>query len=203
MARWGPDGPPPEAYSRVTDPERFRPLHAMVETLLRELDSSFDVERTAGYGLDDELETSALALPTVRLTPRDATAAPLVVAFTAFPGIRLRAGHWCTEVFPSCGCDACGETADDEALRLREMVDNVVAGRFREAISLPLISVLLIGDGWQEWALWSQRGRRRSRSRITGKRARAMVASVGRASTDWATWTRRPTEGSQPVGSGR
>ena len=191
MYRWGPDGPPPEAYSRVTDPERFRPLHAVIERLLDELDSSFDVERTAGYGLDDELEASALALPTVRLTPRDAMAAPLVVAFTTFPGIRLRAGHWCTEVFPSCGCDACSETADDEALRLQEMVDNVTAGRFREVISVPLISVPRIGDGWQECELWSQRGRRRSRSRITGKRARAMVASVGRASIEWATWTRR------------
>ena len=184
--RWVPDGPLPEAYSRVTDPERFRPLHAMIETLLGELDSSFDVERTDGYGLDDELEASALARPTVTLIPRDARAAPLVVAFTTFPGIRLRAGHWCTEIFPSCGCDACSETADGEALRLREMVDNVVAGRFREVISVPLI-----GDGWQEWELWSDRGRRRSRSRIKGKRARAMVASVGRPSIEWAAWARR------------
>lgn len=186
MDRWGPDGPPPEAYSRVTDPERFRPLHAVIETLLAELDSSFDVERTDGYGLDEELEASALARPTVRLIPRDARAAPLVVAFTTFPGIRLRAGHWCTEVFPPCGCDACSETADDEALRLQEMVDNVVAGRFREGISVPLI-----GDGWQEWEMWSHRGRRRSRSRITGKRARAMVASVGRPSIEWAAWAHR------------
>ena len=197
--RWGPGGPPPEAYSRVTDPERFRPLHAMIETLLGELESSFDVERTDRYGLDDQLEASALARPTVTLIPRDARAAPLLVAFTTFPGIRLRAGHWCTEVFPSCGCDACSETADGEALRLREMVDNVVAGRFREVISVPLIgfrqliSVPLIGDGWQEWELWSHRGRRRSRSRIKGKRARAMVASVGRPSIEWTAWARRHT----------
>jgi hypothetical protein len=186
VSRWGPDGPPPEAYSRITDPQRFRPLHAATETLLGELDSSFDVERTDGYGLDEELEVTALARPTVMLIPREARAAPLVVAFTTFPGIRLRAGHWCTEGFPSCGCDACSETADDEALRLREMVDNVVAGRFREVISVPLI-----GDGWQEWEMWSDRGRRRSRSRITGKRARAMVASAGRPSIQWAAWARR------------
>lgn len=163
----------------------------MIETLLGELDSSFDVERTDGYGVDDELEASQLARPTVTLTPRDARAAPIIVAFTTFPGIRLRAGHWCTEVFPSCGCDACSETADGEALRLREMVDNVVAGRFREVISVPRISVPLIGDGWQEWELWSHQGRRRSRSRIKGKRARAMVASVGRPSIQWAAWARR------------
>ena len=34
--RWGPEGPPPEAYSRVTDAERFRPLHgAMWEIIGR------------------------------------------------------------------------------------------------------------------------------------------------------------------------
>lgn len=184
--RWGADGPPPEAYSRVTDAERFRPLHAIVEALLDELHSSFDVERTDGRGQDAELGSSALARSVVELVPRDARAAPLVVAFTTFPGIRLRAGHWCVEGFPSCGCDACSETADGEALRLREMVDNVVAGRFREVISVPLI-----GDGWQEWALWSDRGRRRARTRIGRGRARSMVASVGRSSLDWAAWTRR------------
>ena len=31
-SRWGPEGPPLEAYSRVTDADRFRPLHgAMLE----------------------------------------------------------------------------------------------------------------------------------------------------------------------------
>lgn len=187
MTRWGPDGPPPEAYSRVTDAERFRPLHAAVEKLLGELHSSFDVERTDGYGLDDELGASRLARPLVRLTPRDARSAPLVVAFTKFPGIRLRAGHWCIDRFPSCGCDACSETADGEALRLREMIDNVVAGRFREAIWVPPI-----GDGWQECELRSEwRLRRRSRSRITRTNARAMIAAAGRPSIQWAAWARR------------
>jgi hypothetical protein len=45
MHRWGPDGPPPEAYSRVTNPERFRPLHDFALTLLAQLHGSFDVDR--------------------------------------------------------------------------------------------------------------------------------------------------------------
>src|SRR2546421_235902 len=40
--RWGPDGPPPEAYSRVTNPERFAPVveaaDVLVATLLRDYD---------------------------------------------------------------------------------------------------------------------------------------------------------------------
>ena len=191
MSRWGPGGPPPEAYSRVTDPERFRPLHAVTVSLLAELEAEFDVRRTDGYPLDGELEASQLARPSVRLTPDDTRAAPLLVAFTTFPGIRLRAGHWLADSFPSCGCDACDETADAEALRLRELVDAVVSGRFREELSLPPIPVPLIGDGWQRWEIWSERGRRSSSQRVEAKRARAMLASVGRPTIEWAAWRRR------------
>lgn len=184
--RWGPDGPPPEAYSRLTDPERFRPLHAAADALLAELEASFDAQRTDGRGLDPELERVQQARPSVRLVPQDASAAPLVVAFTAFPGIGLRMGHWFTDRFPSCGCDACDETADGEVDRLRDMVENVVEGRFREAIELPLI-----GDGWQAYELWSRGGRSRGRSRIGRKPARAMITSAGRRSMSWGPWPRR------------
>ena len=52
--RWGIEGPPPEAYSRVTNPERFQPLHSFAEGLVARLEARFDVERTEGYGLDAE-----------------------------------------------------------------------------------------------------------------------------------------------------
>lgn len=190
MGRWGPDGPPPEAYSRLTDPERFRPLHAATEALISELEASFDLERTDG-GTDEELERAKLARPLVRLRPRDPNAAPLTVAFTAFPGIGLRAGLWFMESFPSCGCDACDETADIEGERMREVVDNVVAGRFRESISVPLVDLPLIGDGWHSSEQWSDSGRRSSRSRIDHERASAMLAAAGRPSIDWAPWPPR------------
>ena len=137
MNRWGSDGPPPEAYSRVTNPERVRPLHDFALMLLAQLDASFAVDRIEGYGLDSELEVGDLARPSVRLVPRDSKAAPLAVAFTTFPGLKVRAGHWCTAAFPVCGCDACDETASNETARLSEMIDDVVAGRFREAIAMP------------------------------------------------------------------
>jgi hypothetical protein len=73
--RWGIDDPPPEAYSRVTNPERFAPLHRFAERLLDSLETDFDVTRAEGYGLDAELEEVARhnpARPTVRLVPNAA-----------------------------------------------------------------------------------------------------------------------------------
>lgn len=155
--------------------------------MLGQLHASLDVRRNEGYGLDGELEVGALARPTIRLVPDDSMAAPLAVAFTTFPGLRVRAGRWCTVVFPACGCDACDESADDEAARLRHMIGDVVANRFRERIVLPPV-----GDGSQEWDLWSSPPRRVSgRLLVDRERARAMLADVEGSSIDWTPWTRR------------
>ena len=86
--------PPDEAYSRVTNPERFRPLHVAMLDMLNALETRFDVERVEGYGLDDELEDTelkrlTLARSSIALKPADPGAAPIVVAFTDFSG----AGH--------------------------------------------------------------------------------------------------------------
>ena len=86
-----------------------------------------------------------LARPDVKLTPVDPNAAPIVMAFTAFTGLRVRFGRWYVEPFPDCGCDACDESAEGEIERLSEMVDDVTAGRFREAIEIPLISFMRSG----------------------------------------------------------
>jgi hypothetical protein len=67
--KWGVESPPEEAYSRVTNPERFRPLHGSAERLLGRLEATFDVEREEGYELDDEFDRHT-ARPTVRLAPR-------------------------------------------------------------------------------------------------------------------------------------
>ena len=191
MNRWGSEGPPPEAYSRVTNPARFRPLHDFALTWLTELHASFNVDRVEGHGLDSELEVGDLARPSVRLVPRDSKAAPLVVTFTTFPGLKVRAGRWCTAIFPACGCDACDETANDETIRLAEMIEDVVAGRFRESITMAPP-----GHAWQEWELWSPPRRSSGRLRVDGERARAMLAGIEGSSIEWAPWTRRNLEDS-------
>ena len=197
MAGWygyaghGEAGPPADpAYSRVTNPERFRPLHAAMLDIVGRLERDFDVERTEGYGLDAELEREREpARPHVRLNPRDPEAAPIAVVFSNFPGLNVRFGRWFTEPFPSCGCDACDESAESEIERLNEMVENVVAGRFCEAIRRPLISFR--GTGWRETKIWSSVGRRTSRSRVDGLRAREMSGGHRRLDLDWKPWRRR------------
>ena len=197
---WSSSGtgePPPEAYSRVTNAERFRPLHPAMLEIISRLESDFEVERTEGYGLDEELEKGLeLAGPLVRLIPRDPDAASITVAFSTFPSLYVRFGRWCKEPFPDCGCDACDLTAEGEIERLNEMVDDVIAGRFREAIECPLLSSR--GPGWRETKFWSPDpdGRRSSgRSRVEGRRAREMSGGRRRLDLDWKPWPRRQTTG--------
>ncbi|HWD72950.1 MAG TPA: DUF6226 family protein [Actinomycetota bacterium] len=188
--RWGIEGPPPEAYSRVTDPERFQPLHSFAEGLAARLEAGFDVERTEGYGLDAELERMGTTRPTIRLTPRSPRTAPVVFAFTPFPGVVTRSGRWQVDPFPSCGCDACDEDAEDEIERLAWLVDQVTAGRFREAIELPAV-----GAAWQRVELWSLDGSRRgSGSRLERAEARRRLSGMDQVPFDWEAWPARPGE---------
>ena len=67
------------AYSRVTNAERFLPLHTAMLEIVGQLENNFEGERTEGYGLDEELERGLdLARPYVKLTPEDPDAAPVV-----------------------------------------------------------------------------------------------------------------------------
>jgi hypothetical protein len=178
--------PAPDEYGRVTNPERFASLHQFAAELLESLGREFDVERSERHGLDSELESDAtMTRPTVRLRPADRAAAPIVVAFSGFPGLRVRFGLWCMMAFPDCGCDACNETAEGEAARLKSFIDDVIEGRFREAIQLSA------PDSWVEWEFWSARGRSHSKSQLDREKARQFLADSGRSSYDWKPWLRR------------
>ena len=193
--RWGPEGPPPEAYSRVTNAERFRPLHGAMLEIIGRLENEFEVERRDEYGLDEELERGLdLAGPSVRLNPRNAGAAPIGVVFSKFPGLHVRFGRWYREPFPRCGCDACDESAEGEIERLSEMVEDVTAGRFREALRRPLISFW--GSAWWETKFWSPAGRRStSRSRVDRVSAHRMSGGRRRVDLDWEPWQPRQSAG--------
>ena len=185
--RWGAEGPPLEAYSRVTNPERFARLHDVAAELLDRLELEFDAERTEGYGLDPELEEGCkLARPSVTLVPRDVRAAPIVVAFSTFPGLRVRFGRWWVTAFPTCGCDACDEAVESETERLKSLIDNLTAGRFREAIQIPAD-----GAASQESELWSVGERHARQSQLDRVRARQLVAATDRSSYDWRPWPKR------------
>jgi Family of unknown function (DUF6226) len=180
--RWGPGGPPPDAYSRVTNPERFAPLHPFAAELLKQTEARFKAERWERVGLDPELEGSDPAHSTVRLVPADARAAPITVAFSRFPGVRVRAGRWYRTSFPVCGCDACDETLDENLQHLESLVHRVTAGGLREELWLPNV-----GDGWLvvDW------GGAHSRRRLSSDLARQMLSRWQERSVVWEAWPQR------------
>ena len=187
--RWGPEGPPEEAYSRLTNPERFLPLHNAALEMLTALEQRFDVERVEGYDLDEELKIRGLLRPTIALRPTDPEAAPLTVAFTDFPGLSVRFGRWSAELFPICGCDACAEDAEREIERLTERVDILTAGGFREAVVRP-------------WGWWGRNrletvferpggGYSSSGEHLEDDRALEMSGGRRRLDLNWKPWPTR------------
>ena len=127
------DGPDPDAYGRVTDPERYQVVADAADTLIGELVDRFDVEKTYGTSEEDFPEWTEAAVVTVRLTP--SAGAPLVFMITDFPGVAVRFGLWTREAFPFCGCDACDEQPAEVIERMRELVEAVVEGRFAEDLT--------------------------------------------------------------------
>ena len=174
-------------YSRITNPERFASLHDFTAELLGRLQGEFDVERAEGYALDPELADGLkLARPAVTLVPSDAGAAPIVVVFSAFPGVRVRLGYWYMSAFPTCGCDACEETVEGETERLLSLIDSVTAGRFREVIRIPAE-----GQAWRHTEFWSAGGHSGQKEQLDRASAEQIVAAKGRSSFDWKPWSRR------------
>ena len=193
--RWGDEGPPEEAYSRVTNPERFLPLHAAAMELLDRLEREFAVDRFEGHDEDDDWGRVNLALPPVRLVPHDPQAAPIVMAFTDFPGLILKFGSWRTEPFPYCGCDACDEMPDESIETMTEMVEAVVSGAFRESMRVPR----LLGDGWRESEFrYSDGGFQRGESRVRRSRALEITKGERHVTLDWKPWPRRAATAPSP-----
>ena len=186
--RWGPEGPPEEAYSRVTNPERYLPLHDAATEMLDRLEREFAVDRLEGHDADDDWVRVDLARPSVRLVPHDPQAAPIVVAFTDFPGLYLKFGSWRTEPFPDCGCDACDEIPNELIEEMTGMVEAVVSGGFRESIRVSR----LLEDGWYETEVrFRDGGFRGSESSVQRSRALKMTGGKRHVTLDWKPWPRR------------
>ncbi|HEY5222743.1 MAG TPA: DUF6226 family protein [Microbacteriaceae bacterium] len=85
--RWGGASPHEDAYSCVSNLQRFAPLHAVAAALIEWLQNTFDVtaEQTPSAA-NDLLHTPDEVVRAVRVVPRDPTAAPLTFVLTQVPG---------------------------------------------------------------------------------------------------------------------
>jgi hypothetical protein len=124
------DVPDDDAYSRVSDPQRYATLHRRARLLLARLASVFEVtvddrvtELPDGFGSFIEAHRLLPALP---------AAAPVTIALTDFPGLIVYAGHGWSRPYPQCGCDACDEDADEVFTELERHLHAVAHGRFAE-----------------------------------------------------------------------
>jgi hypothetical protein len=71
--------------------------------------------------------------------------------------------------------------------RLAWLVDQVIAGRFREAIVLPVV-----GAAWARVEIWSPDGSRQgSESRLDRTEARRRLSEAHQAAFDWEAWPAR------------
>ena len=184
---WGREGPPDDAYSRVTEPERFTPLHGWALEAVACLQTEYEVTLDEGGVTDAELERSPLSRPLMKLIPIQDSSAPITIAFTDFPGLGVRVGRWLTDWFPSCGCDACDEMPEEEFERFTEFLSDVVAGRFRESLYLDPA-----GNGWSIRELWRGEHRRRSgRSRVSRDKAVQILDGETEIALDWTPWQPR------------
>ena len=175
-----------EAYSRFTNQERFKPLHQWALETVARLNSEYEVVLEEGMGLDDELEQVPLSRPTMRLTPMLESGAPVTIAFTASPGLEVRLGRWVTEGFPSCHCDACDEMPEEEFESFTELLENVVAGRFRESLRLQPD-----GLGWSSREFWNGERRSSEGSLQPGRKAVLILGGKEEMVVEWMPWRPR------------
>ena len=125
--------PLPDSYGRVTNPQRYTVLHDEARSLIDGLVTTYDViSETGDVGIEFPQWRGSTG-EVIRLHPRHGT--PVTFLFTDFPGILIRFGEWRTEAFPVCGCDACDEKPDDVIIRMRAMIELVVAGGSQEVLT--------------------------------------------------------------------
>lgn len=132
MPRWGPDGPPPEAYSRVTRDLAvvYADLHRLADERVARLLEQYD----ATSRVLTEAEQQRLAHParSVAVDPADPAAAVLLVGWIEGPALRTFAGGWGSgAVTPTCSCDACDTSLPEALDELDRVIHGVVGAAHR------------------------------------------------------------------------
>jgi hypothetical protein len=120
-------------HGALSQPERYRVLHAAAAELVEELVDRYSVERTVGEDLDAQVAQRWPGSRAFRLVP-NGPGPTLTLTLTAFPGVVITFGHNGHESFPACGCDLCAEEPEVEVARMRELVGDIVERGFSEVI---------------------------------------------------------------------
>ena len=180
--RWGWEGPPPEAYGRVTNPERFRPLHAAGRSLLATLEDQFVVARSSISASPEHPDATA-----VKLTPVDPAAAPLTMSFTAFPGLKIRIGTTVSMALPTCGCDACDEDVEECLQHLTPWITALTTGSITERLSRRGPR-----SWWHEVSTGSQGST--SGTLVEGQHSKQLRKALPTGEQHWTPWPARPLD---------
>ena len=169
-------------YPHTTDTERFAVLHDAADALLDELAERYVVERRETKEL---LGPDEALVRTVRLIPRTPAAAPLAIAFTGLPGLRVRLGRWWTQTLPGCTCADCAEDPDHLVAELQTQTTALIEGglweRVRRGVSGSWFETKLIGNGFNA----AREGP------LTARDARDARRGGFAAPVRWAPWPRR------------
>ena len=181
MSRWGPEGPPEEAYSRVSrDIEAlYAGLHAIVAQQVAELMRAYDVT-DRGLTLAEQTRLGPHDRG-VAIAAVDPASSPLLLGFPTSPGVAVAFGHWGGgRQVPSCECDACDLSLAEAVEELNQVIAQVVGG-FTERVGrsgLRVTHELLFRDPQGEAKSWLDR----PEARRLGLRRSTIV---------WAPWPRR------------
>jgi len=109
---WGPEGPPAEAYSRVTRDlgTLYAPLAGAGQDAVRRLAVEYDV--IAQDVPHSERTRFERIVEAIALVPRDGSTPTVTIGWTDLPGLTVRLGEDGTAAVPPCGCDACAESLE-------------------------------------------------------------------------------------------
>lgn len=174
---------PDEAYSRVTNPERWYILAARTDAWLDALATTglATVERDATITWRSP-PTGPIVARSDRASPVAPGAIPFVIGHSRLGGLddvgvvlAVGAPADVVQWFPDCGCDACDAGSQNELEHLDEHIVSIVTGTFRRLSSGRRTVTVLDDDRW-------------SASNIGGGSARESSRLVKAALADPSGW---------------
>ncbi len=134
-----PEGPPEEAYSRVTDPDRYRIVGARVDAWRHAVVTLGLAEEERSASAPTGWSSAPGSTGVLWLRPRRPAAQPLLLDVGAVEvagdHVRIGVGDPALVVGarPQCGCDACDDGSENLLDEIDRVFEAVIAGDFVHA----------------------------------------------------------------------